>query len=133
MASRIRNVAAALALAACSACAVPQPGSLTQAASACANGASHVEVQSTGVVARVLGTRDSRSGMHEGFLLRTGGRTILVEDNVDITGPVPLQTGDSVRLRGQYECDDDVIHWTHRDPRGRHRSGYIEVDGRRYQ
>lgn len=90
-------------------------------------------------VVRVLGEREGRSGMHEGFLItapdgsQSVARAFKVEDNTDITGPIPLQRGDAVSLLGQFECDDSVIHWTHHDPRGRHRSGYIEVHGTRYQ
>lgn len=97
------------------------------------NPGNHIEVyvpQAT--VVRVLGTRDSRSGMHEGFVIRTPERTIRVEDNVDITGPIPMERGDAISLLGQLECDDYVMHWTHRDPRGRHPSGYIKVNGRTY-
>jgi hypothetical protein len=81
----------------------------------------------------VLGERRTQGGDHEGFIFAAEGRTYKVEDNVDITGPVPLRRGDAVALQGQFECDDYVIHWTHRDLRGRHPSGYIDVNGRRYQ
>ncbi len=109
----------------------------------CDSGAHHTEVTLSGFVVRVLGTRASVSGAHEGFLFATATcsphrrpcdtATIKVEDNVDITGPIPLRRGDGVTLRGQYECNDGVIHWTHHDPRGRHISGFIEVHGTRYQ
>ena len=82
---------------------------------------------------RVLGMRDSRSGEHEGFLIEASGNVYKVEDNADITGPIPLHRGDTVSLLGQFECNDNVIHWTHHDPRGRHPAGYIEVNGTRYQ
>lgn len=57
----------------------------------------------------------------------------MVEDNVSITGVIPLRSGERISLLGQLECDDLVIHWTHHDPAFRHLSGYIEADGRRYQ
>lgn len=85
------------------------------------------------VVVRVLGERGSRSGVHEGFIIRVGRRTLKVEDNVQITGPVPLRRGDAVSLLGQLECDDEVIHWTHHDPRGRHMGGYVKVNGKLYE
>lgn len=121
-------VAGVLALAGCA-----HPVSLTQASASCDRGAAHAEVQSSGRVERVLGIRTTRSGAHEGFIVRVHDRPIRVETNVDITGVIPLRTGDRVTLRGQYECDDGVIHWTHHDPSGRHTWGYIEVHGRRYQ
>ncbi|HEY9180899.1 MAG TPA: DUF3465 domain-containing protein [Candidatus Baltobacteraceae bacterium] len=108
---------------------------LQSARSQCAsNPAGHVEVYVPRArVVDVLGERSGRSGVHEGFVVSAGADTYKVEDNVDITGPVPLQRGDAVSLLGQFECDDGVIHWTHHDPRGRHPSGYIEVNGKLYE
>ncbi len=116
-----------------SSCAAPRFDTLTQALHACQSGARYDEIRERGDVVRVLGVRDSRSGMHEGFLVAIASRTWRVEDNVDITGPIPLHRGEPIELQGQFECDDGVIHWTHRDPGGRHIAGYIEVDGRRYR
>jgi hypothetical protein len=81
-----------------------------------ANGRSHVEVMASGSVARILGTRRGPSGVHEGFLLHLRGSagrglTVRVEDNVDLTGPIPLTEG----------------------PRGRHDGGYANVGGKVYQ
>jgi hypothetical protein len=102
-------------------------------------GRSHVEVEGTGVVARVLGTRNGPSGEHEGFLLHlTGpgghGLTVRVESNLDLMGSLPVREGRAAIVRGEYEYDPrgGVIHWTHRDPSGRHPGGFVEVDGRRY-
>jgi len=89
-----------------------------------------------------LGIRHGRSGSHEGFILLVKGNpagteaepdTYKIEDNIDITGFIPLRRGDRVELMGQLECNDYVIHWTHHDPRGRHIAGYIKVNGRTYQ
>lgn len=109
--------------------------SLQSATSACdTRSATHAEVYvPDATVVRVLGERAGRSGEHEGFLIRANGRTFKVEDNVEFTGPIPLQRGDTVSLLGQLECDDYVIHWTHRDPRGHHMSGYVKVNGRLYE
>ncbi len=109
---------------------------------------SHAELTVTGRVTRVLGLRQGRSGVHEGFLLlvpygcspgsQGGCRrqiTVRVEDNVSITGSVPLHRGEVVSVHGQYEYypQGGVIHWTHHDPSGRHENGYIEAGGKRYQ
>ncbi|MEO6990055.1 MAG: DUF3465 domain-containing protein [Candidatus Baltobacteraceae bacterium] len=100
---------------------------------------SHVEVTASGSVARVLGTRVGPSGAHEGFLLHLRGAegrglTIRVEDNVDLTGPIPLRAGDDVEVHGEYIFDPrgGLVHYTHRDPRGHHPSGYVRVGGRLY-
>lgn len=117
-----------LALTSCAA-----PATIEQAMDSCARGAPSVEVIASGTVAQLLGTSSSSSGEHEGFVLRRNAMTIRIEDNTSITGPIPLSKGEPVSVQGQYECNDGVIHWTHRDPRGRHVGGYIEAGGKTYR
>jgi hypothetical protein len=100
---------------------------------------SYVQVTASGSVARVLGTRLGPAGMHEGFLLHLNGAegrglTVRVEDNTDLTGPIPMSAGDDAVVRGEYIYDPrgGIIHYTHRDPRGHHPSGYVQVNGRLY-
>ncbi|MDP9017369.1 MAG: DUF3465 domain-containing protein [Candidatus Eremiobacteraeota bacterium] len=128
------KAAALLVLGACSPNAA-QSDDLSGAQAACTRGAQHAEVTIGGTVARVLGVRHGRNGSHEGFTLRMQATapTLHIEDNIDITGYIPMHPGDTVELMGQYECNDGVIHWTHHDPRGRHPSGYIKINGRAYQ
>jgi hypothetical protein len=96
---------------------------------------SNIEVVTGGRVTRVLA--DDREGArHQRFLVRvTGPVTVLVAHNLDLAPRVPLAVGDSVELRGEYEWNDrgGVLHWTHRDPDGRHDAGWIRHDGRLYQ
>ena len=95
---------------------------------------SGVEVEATGVVARRLA--DDRTGLpHERFILRVGELTVLVAHNTELAPPVPLAPGDTVEVRGEYEWNQlgGVIHWTHRDPGGRHPPGWIRFRGRLYQ
>lgn len=129
-----RAAALTLTLAACSNASIEN---LSQALDACSRGARSVEVRDRGAVTRVLGQIQSQTGTHEGFLVSIplrGTRTQLrVEDNVDITGPIPLRRGEPIELQGQLECNDLVIHWTHHDPRGGHIAGYIRANGRTYQ
>lgn len=95
---------------------------------------SNVEVTARGSVARLLGIARGPSGLHEGFLLHLSGAaghglTVRVEDNVDITGEIPLSAGDQAEVRGEYIYDSrgGLIHYTHHDPRGRHPTGYVRV------
>jgi len=145
-----RKFAAALTalagLAACSgAGSAGNPMTVRDARAACNQGSGHVEVRDAGVVERVLGIRGGPSGTHEGFIVTFPARDpsqqgmmsfvirTRVEDNVDLTGRIPLRSGDRVTLQGQLECNDGVIHWTHHDPSGRHAAGFVEVNGKRYQ
>jgi hypothetical protein len=91
-----------------------------------------------GTATRILGIRPGRESPHEGFLLRVNEPcrvVVRVEVNTDFTGPVPLQPGQRVVVMGEYEYDPrgGVLHWAHRDPRGRHPSGYVDAGGQRYQ
>ncbi|MGZ3496573.1 MAG: DUF3465 domain-containing protein [Vulcanimicrobiaceae bacterium] len=128
----MRSNVAIVALLLCGCTASNTGTSITAAMDACSRGANHVEVSGNGTVVRVLGMRRSRSGLHEGFLVRMNGVTLKVEDNADITGPISLYRGEPIALQGQFECEDGVIHWTHHDPSFRHPAGYIEAGGKRY-
>lgn len=137
---KLRKALSLLAAAALAGCGAPNnPHGLIDAIAVCQNGAQHTEIMLDGTVQRVLGVRRGRSGRHEGFYLEPivpqSGRmpAVKVEDNIDITGMVPLQRGDRVQLKGQYECNDGVVHWTHHDPSGRHDAGYLRVNGQIYQ
>ncbi|HUR96371.1 MAG TPA: DUF3465 domain-containing protein [Gemmatimonadales bacterium] len=96
---------------------------------------SDVVVEGGGRVVRVLA--DDREGSrHERFLIRVdGGLSVLVAHNIDLAPRVPVAPGDSVELRGEYawNAKGGVVHWTHRDPDGRHEPGWIRHAGRLYQ
>jgi hypothetical protein len=101
------------------------------------SGTSHVEVTAQGTVVRAFGVQAGRESPHEGFLMRLSSDCsviVRVEANVDFTGTFALRPGQSVVVRGEYEyyALGGVIHWTHRDPRGRHPGGYIQVDGHQF-
>lgn len=95
---------------------------------------SDVQVETAAKVIRVL-KDDDKGSRHERFLIRVADTlTVLVAHNIDLSPRIPLLAGDSVRLRGEYEWDErgGVIHWTHRDPRGRRAGGWIMHEARRY-
>ena len=89
-----------------------------------------------GQVKKVL-KDDTEGSRHQRFILDLGaGKTVLVAHNIDLAPRLPdLQVADSVAFCGQYETNarGGVIHWTHRDPGGRHADGWLELRGRRYQ
>ena len=137
MPSALRAIALLLAAGA-SACSTTQTPDDAALCAAYGAGRSHVEVVADGTVTRVLGIAPGRTSPHEGFLMRLGSGcsvVVRVEANTDFTGPIPLSVGDRVAVKGEYEYYPigGVIHWTHRDPRGRHEGGHIEVAGRQYE
>ena len=137
MRSAMRTIVVILAAGA-SACSTTQTPDDAALCAAYGAGRSHVEVVADGTVTRVLGIAQGRTSPHEGFLMRLASGcsvVVRVEANTDFTGPIPLGVGDRVAVKGEYEYYPigGVIHWTHRDPRGRHEGGYIEVAGRQYE
>ncbi|HAY36555.1 MAG: DUF3465 domain-containing protein [Rhodothermales bacterium] len=89
-----------------------------------------------GVVIRLL--RDDNEGdRHQRFVIRqANGETILVAHNIDIAPRLnDLYFGAPLVIYGKYEWNDlgGIVHWTHRDPNGSHRNGWIDFKGKRYQ
>lgn len=100
------------------------------------NGQSDLQVEGTGEVVKLLAD-DNQGSRHQRFLLRlSSGQTLLIAHNIDLAPRIEsLQRGDSVTFFGEYEWNDKggVIHWTHRDPRGRHPHGWLKHQGKTYQ
>lgn len=100
------------------------------------NHASDIEVLGQGTVVRIL--PDDNSGKrHQRFIIRlASGQTLMIAHNIDIAQRISgLKEGDEVRFSGIYEWNGQggVIHYTHRDPGGRHVGGWLECRGRRYE
>ncbi|MCE9603101.1 MAG: DUF3465 domain-containing protein [Gemmatimonadetes bacterium] len=97
---------------------------------------SDVQVAGAGVVLRLL-SDDNDGSRHQRFILRLAdGQTVLVAHNIDLAPRLAaIARGDTVRFNGEYEWNENggVIHWTHRDPAGRHVAGWLEHDGRKFQ
>jgi hypothetical protein len=99
------------------------------------NGLRDVSVTFTGPVLKVL-PDDSKGSKHQRWLMQlSNGTTVLIAHNLDLAPRVPFRVGDSLRIHGDYIWNNKggVVHWTHRDPRGRHEGGWIEYNGQRYQ
>jgi hypothetical protein len=97
---------------------------------------SDLQVEGTGTVSRLL-SDDNEGDRHQRFIveLKTG-QTILIAHNIDLAPRIiPLDVGDEIAFFGEYEWNEKggTIHWTHRDPNGRHAAGWIKHEGRVYQ
>lgn len=100
------------------------------------NGASDVVLEFSGDVARLL--PDDRDGSrHQRFIVETqSGLTVLVAHNFDLAPRIDdIAIGQPITVKGEYEwnAQGGVIHWTHRDPQGRHEGGWIQYKGQRYE
>ncbi|NUG23754.1 DUF3465 domain-containing protein [Acinetobacter lactucae] len=97
---------------------------------------SNVQVRGSGRVKAIL--RDDNDGArHQKFILvLKNGLSILVAHNIDLAPKIPnLKKDDAVEFYGEYEYNPKggVLHWTHRDPKNRHESGWLKHDGQVYQ
>jgi len=97
---------------------------------------SHVQVEGKGRVTRLLAD-DNDGSPHQRFIieLRTG-QTLLIAHNIDLAPRIDsLEVDDEVAFFGEYEWNakGGTIHWTHRDPKGRHVAGWLKHKGRVYQ
>jgi molybdopterin converting factor small subunit len=94
------------------------------------------QLEGKGTVERLLAD-DNHGSRHQRFIVRLdSGRTLLVAHNIDLAPRIDsLHAGDTVAFFGEYEWNPKggVIHWTHRDPQGRHVAGWIRHGGRIYQ
>lgn len=97
---------------------------------------SNLQVQSQGVVIKVL-KDDLEGGKHQRFILKlNSGQTLLIAHNIDLAPRINnLKVGDVVSFYGEYEWNPQggVIHWTHKDPQEKHPHGWLKHKGKIYQ
>ena len=95
-----------------------------------------VMVSGQGHVVRVL-PDDNQGIRHQRFILRLpSGLTILIAHNIDKAPRIKgLGKGDLVSFRGEYIWNEKggLVHWTHRDARGRHPGGWLRHQDKMYQ
>ncbi len=100
-------------------------GSLRRAIDARAD---EVPVTGRGNVVKLL-SDDTEGNPHQRILVRVaGGSTVLIAHNIALSARVaPLAVGDELEFAGDYAWNDKggVVHWTHHDPQGRHRAGWV--------
>ena len=95
----------------------------------------HVEIPGARVV-KLLRT-DNHGSRHQRWVVKIpSGGEITVVHNIDLAEAVPLSLGDTVDLAGELvygaRHHDPILHWTHSDPRGKRKGGFIVHQGKRY-
>jgi len=127
---------AALVLAACDPAALPEADGALRIRELFLQRVSDEVVEAEGRVV-VLLRDDNRGSRHQRFIVELPtGDTVLVSHNIDLAARVDaLRKGDLVAFRGEYEwnLEGGVVHWTHRDPRGRRPGGWIRHEGEIYR
>ncbi len=95
-----------------------------------------VMVSGQGQVVKVL-PDDNQGIRHQRFILRLpSGLTMLIAHNIDKAPRIKdLRKGDLIAFRGEYIWNEKggLVHWTHRDSKGKHPGGWLRRDGRMYQ
>lgn len=96
---------------------------------------SDIQVSGSGVVVKLLAD-DNQGSRHQKFLVKINPRqTLLFAHNIDLAEQIPLHVGDEVSFSGEYVYNPKggIMHWTHLDPHGHHASGWIMLNGHKYQ
>ncbi len=100
------------------------------------NRQSNLQVSGSGRVIKIL-PDDLKGSRHQRFILKLStGQTLLVAHNIDLSPRInSLRTGDMVKFYGEYEWNTKggVLHWTHHDPKGRHKDGWLIHNGITYK
>ena len=108
-------------------------GAITEAFSAHRN---LPQVQGSGIVVKVL-KDDTKCLKHQRFLLKVSDNiTILIAHNLDLAPRVEdIHEGDVIVFKGEYiyTPKGGTVHWTHKDPRGNHQSGWLKHKGKTYE
>jgi hypothetical protein len=101
-----------------------------------ANRDSGVEVTVKGNITKIL-SDDTVGGKRQRFIIQMlNGQTILITHNIDIAPRVVgITIGSRVYVQGEYIWNNQggIIHWTHHDPAGVHKNGWIVFGDNKYQ
>ena len=100
------------------------------------NKKSDIFVEGSGLVKKLL-PDDNKGSRHQKFLVTVSDeQTLLFAHNIDLAPRIEaIQVGDSVQFRGEYVYNPKggVVHWTHHDPQGGNKVGWIKHNGKIYE
>lgn len=96
---------------------------------------SNIQVKQKGIITKIL-SDDTSGDRHQRMIVRlSNNQTLLITHNIDLAPRVPNPVvGKTLTFYGEYEWNDEggVVHWTHKDPDGKHIAGWLEYDGKQY-
>lgn len=80
---------------------------------------------------------DKNGPLHQRWIMEIdNGITITVFHNVNIAERVPLAEGTFITVASELEYGDKwkdpIMHWTHEDPNGQRKAGYVIFNGTTY-
>lgn len=95
-----------------------------------------IQVKGKGTIIKLL--KDDLDGSHhQRVLIKVNpNQTLLIAHNIDLAPRIDdLRVGDVLEFYGEYVWNNKggVLHWTHRDPRGKHKGGWLKYQGKLYQ
>ncbi|HEX3019725.1 MAG TPA: DUF3465 domain-containing protein [Chitinispirillaceae bacterium] len=97
---------------------------------------SNIQVKQAGTIIKLL-PDDNDGARHQKMIIKLeNGRTLLISHNIDLAKRIPNpRTGKNLKFYGEYEWNSNggVVHWTHKDPGGKHINGWLEYEGKKYQ
>lgn len=97
---------------------------------------SDIFVEGQGTVKKLLAD-DNKGSRHQKFLVTLNAQqTLLFAHNIDLAPRVDdLQVGDSIEFKGEYVYNPKggIMHWTHHDPKGNIKGGWLKHNGKLYE
>lgn len=97
---------------------------------------SDIQVRAYGSVLKLLAD-DNKGSRHQRFLVKLSNeQTLLIAHNIDLAPKITsLKQGDRIEFYGEYEWNSKggVVHWTHKDPKNKHKHGWLKHQGKIYQ
>ncbi len=93
-------------------------------------------MKATGIIKKIL-PDDVIGSQHQRFTVQImHGKTVLVIHNIDIAGKISdLKKGEKITFQGEYQWNSQggMVHWTHKDPHGKHPDGWVKYHDKVYQ
>ncbi len=100
------------------------------------NKQSDIQIGGSGKIVKLL-PDDTQGSRHQKFIIKLkSGQTLLIAHNIDIAPRInSIKIGDHINFYGEYEWNSEggVVHWTHHDPNGQHKDGWLTHGGKIYK